>query len=378
MAAGRKRDADPPTLVRELLRSVETAGTPRGLVLRGEERYFRDKAVDMLRAHATAAGHEVCIHDAERGNADFRLSGLIDDLSGGGLFAARRLIVVRGGADHLQKEGSEPSALTSAVLRFLASPEEPGTVVLSLASLRADHAVSKAVVAAGGRVLDLRKLWDTPPHWNSDPRQAELVLWVVARARELGLRLAPDQAVLVAAAKGNDLFAIDDQLRALESLPGRDLREVVGWNAAVLPWTVADHLLDGDAGRALGSVEALFRGGFQDKSGRRLLDVAGLATMLMNALSRGIRRSLLLATLLARGASESEAARAVGVAGRAQGPALALARTRPPQVWRAMLEEVADVERRAKSNAGADANDFALFALRWSVRPRAGAARTSR
>ena len=80
---------------------------------------------------------------------------------------------MRNCADALKKSGTKPSALTKAVLSFLASPEDPGCAVLSLPTLRADHAVPKAVTAAGGRVLDLRKLWDGPPPWNPDPRKAE-------------------------------------------------------------------------------------------------------------------------------------------------------------------------------------------------------------
>ena len=95
MAARKKREADPPTQLRELASALEAEGLGRGYVLRGDERFFRDKGVEMLKRRGVQEGYEVCVHDAERGNADFRLSALIDDLSGGGLFAARRLVIVR-------------------------------------------------------------------------------------------------------------------------------------------------------------------------------------------------------------------------------------------------------------------------------------------
>jgi hypothetical protein len=44
---------------------------------------------------------------------------------------------------------------------------------------------------------------------------------------------------------------------------------------------------------------------------------------------------------------------------------LARARQRTPDAWRVFVEAVADLDRRAKSSAGVDANDFALIALRW-------------
>jgi hypothetical protein len=80
-----------------------------------------------------------------------------------------------------------------------------------------------------------------------------------------------------------------------------------------------------------------------------------------------------LSSELERGASEEEAARTVGVSGRAVGPAVVRARSRPARVWRRMLEETSVLERRAKSTVGVDASDFALLALRW--KPDGGPAR---
>ena len=80
------------------------------------------------------------------------------------------------GRDSLLKTRSkEPTALTRAVKAFLASADIPGLVVLEAETLRADHAAVKAVVEAGGATLSCRKLWDSPPPWDPDPRKAELV-----------------------------------------------------------------------------------------------------------------------------------------------------------------------------------------------------------
>ena len=89
--------------------------------------------------------------------------------------------------------------------------------------------------------------------------------------------------------------------------------------------------------------------------------------MLVSSLQRGVRQSLALAQCLERGVGEAEAARTAGVAGRpaAVQAATERARRRPVRAWRSMLEDVADLERRAKTGAGADANEFARLALRW-------------
>lgn len=369
MAAAKKRAQDPPVQLRELRSQLQAAGLGRGYVLRGEERYFREEALGMLRLAADAKGYEVCVHDAERGNPDFHLNALIDDLSGGGLFADKRLVVMRSGAELLKKVGTKPSALTSAMLGFVNAPDDVGSLVLSVPSLRADHALCKAIKAAGGPLLDLRKLWDNPPPWNPDPRQAELVQWVSARARELKLRLSAEQAVYIVAATGNDLFALEEQLQRLSKMPEEDFKSLVGWDAATTPWSVAEKLVAGELPRALAGIESLFASGFQEKGGRRLVDSIALAAMLIASLGREVRRSLLLSSELAAGADDASAGRAAGIHGRAQAQALARARSRPLGAWQVMLGELAELERAAKSSLGVDVNNFALLAMAWQLQP---------
>ena len=324
-----------------------------------------------MRTTAEAQGLEICTHDAEGGSGDFRLSALIDDLSGGGLFASRRLVVARNTGAHLKKVDGKSSPLAAALAAFCASPDDLGCVVLSESSLRADHESVKAVKKAGGAVLSLRKLWDSPPPWNPDPRQAEVCLWTQARARELGVQLTPDAAVYVCAAVSGDLFAIDDELQRLRSAPAGELRSIVGWNAAAAPWTVAEHLATGEVGRALAGIETLFTGGFQEKSGRRLLDPTALATMLVASLQRNVRQGLHVMRGLADGLSESDALAGAGVGGAPVTVKAALARARRRQAaqWEALLRDTADLERRAKFGAGLSAEDFTAFALRWVVEP---------
>jgi DNA polymerase III delta subunit len=237
---------------------------------------------------------------------------------------------------------------------------DAGTLVLADASLRVDHALVKAILAAGGLAPAFRKLWDSPPPWRPDPLETELVQWTLRRASELGLRLTAHQALFVSAATGNDLAALDGELETLRAGGGRDLRESVSWTAGGTPWNVADHILGGDLPRALSGIETLFRGGFQEKSGKRLLDAGALAAMLVAALQRGASGAL-------------EGARAAGGSPAQRGAAEERARRRPRAHWRALLEEAAALERALKSGAGLDANDFARLALRWALEPRARA-----
>ena len=372
-AARPRREPSPPEALRHLARSLDEHGLAPGYVLRGDEPWFHDRAIELVRLRAEREGMELCLHAAD-GGADFSLARVVDDLSGSGLFASRRLVVVRGPEDLLKKVDDRPSPLARAIQGFLDAAG--GCVVLSGASLRADLATVKALLAAGGQLLTLRKLWDGPPPWNPDPRQAELVQWLVQRAAEKGVRLAPAQAVYVCAATGNDLAALDDNLERLRSAPADrrgDLGELVAWDATTAPWTVAEHLAAGELPRALGGIETLFRGGFQDKSGKRLLDSVALTAMLTGSLLRGVRQSLALAAELDAGAPDADAAAAVGLRGRPETVRETLARARsiPADAWRERLEDVLDLERRAKSGGEVDAADFARLSLRWARRAEA-------
>ena len=117
---------------------------------------------------------------------DFDLGGLLTDLCGGSLFGAEQLIVIRGPdkAKLLDGTAKNPSALTRALVARFESTQSTGGVVLAVDNLRADHKATKALVAAEGRVLSCRKLWDSPPPWDPDPTRTELAQW--ARARSSG------------------------------------------------------------------------------------------------------------------------------------------------------------------------------------------------
>lgn len=362
-----KAKEDPPWI--ELARlegAVKSGPLARAYALRGEERYFRERAIAALRARAEAEGFELCSHDgASKEGGEFSLARLVDDLSGGGLFAPRRFVLVRNPGEWLKKSEGEDSALTRAALRFVAAADDVGTLVVSDSSLRADHALVKALVARGGAAPGFRKLWETPPAWRPDPLGSELVQWILVRGPELGLRLTGEQALYLAAATGNDLSALDDQLETLKSGGGRDLKSLVAWTTGGSPWTVADHLLAGDLPRALSGLEVLFRGGFQEKSGKRLLEPAGLAAMLLPALARGASAALAERTN-------------PGSGGNSPGDKAARARAelRSPADWQRLLEEVSALERRMKTGGELGLDHFARLALAWSRSgpPRAKAA----
>jgi DNA polymerase III delta subunit len=371
--AARTREPDPPTQLRGLERALKQ-GLPRGVLVRGEETYFRSRCLDLALGAAREAGLEVCRHDLS--DPEFSLPALLDDLGGSPMFASARCIVVRN-ADAtvrrkslLAKEGRKDSALTRALVGFLSGDRE-GCAVVDAKGLRADHAVAKAVKAAGGPVVSCRRLWDTPPPWDPDPRKSELAQWTGQRASELGLRLSVDEATYVALATGNDLTAIETQLEKVRRGGRERLRELVGWDSGGSPWKAADEVLGGQLRRSLAAVEALFRAGFHsDRDGRTEVDPRALTAMVLGSMRGKARQALLLSRALAGGSSPAAALEAAGARGEAAGKALAaLASQRDPRAWERVYGEVLDLERRSRTGATVGADDLVRLALACRVEP---------
>jgi DNA polymerase III delta subunit len=342
-----------------------------GYLIRGEEEYFKRRAVGALRTRAKALELEVEVHDA--GDPDFDAQRLMGELATPPMFSPGQLLVARGVGALLKGSGKQASPLMQALTSFLERREAGRSVVIVVGAMRANHALVKHFADAGLPSLSLRRLYDTPPPWKPDPRAVELVQWVQARGRELGLRLDADRALYVAAATGNDLEAIEGQLERLKVSAGDGgMESAVHWQAGASPFSVADSLCRGDLRRSADGVEALFRGGMQGRDGERVVDRGALTAILVGSLYRGVRQGLAAARAIEAGAAPPAAAEAAGASNeRARGELLERLRARPrASDWARMFEELADLDRRSKSGAGVDASDFARLALAWAVREK--------
>ena len=358
------REPDPRAELAQL-KSALASELPRGFVLRGAERYFRDRALREVKAGAKAAGLELCQHDAA--GSEFELSRVLDDLLGGALFASRRCVVIENAEAQLLKD----SPLARGVLSFVTG--DRGTVVLASKSLRADNQAVKAIAKHGGAVLSFRKLYDAPPPWEKfgDPRRTELVAWVVGRARELGCELSPDQALLLSKRTGTELEAIDSALASIAAGDGQELDVLGESSAAGSPFQVADDLVAGESGAAIAGIERLFRGGMKkEKDGTREQNRDALIAILMGTVRGRLREGLLVSEAMDRAGSFEGGLAALGmklnpmVKRRLEEQVPA----RPPAVWRRMLEQALALERRSRSGADVDASDLASLALGWRRR----------
>ena len=380
-AGGSKaKEPAPPAQIAQLERALAgDAPLARGYLVRGDERFFRDAAVAILVAAAGRRGLEVVRHDGA--DPDLDPAALRGDLTAMPMFASARLVLVRNlGALLKQEERDGEAPVVAAASSFLRDGAIPGSLVLETESLRVDHALGKAVAAAGGTTLTLRRLWDSPPPWSPDPTRTELVQWLLGRAKEKGVRLDAREAVYVAEATGNDLGALDGALDDLLRRGKAGVRESIGWTATVSPFQLSEDLLRGDAGASIAGIEGLFRSGMRTKEGAREVKPEATLAVLLGSLRGKLRETLAFARaaegLGSAGASPKGSPRAIEEL-RVRAP------LRTARDWARLLDDLLELERRTRTARGVDANDLARLALRWrreadTIRPRPAPTRAVR
>lgn len=346
---------------------------PRLTVARGPEKWFHQEALSAAVARAKFLGLEV--HHYDPSDPDYAPAGLFGDLGGASLFGDAVLVVVRGGEDLCKKDGAKDSEFIGALEAFCKSGDPPGAVFLMAPGLRGDNKAVKLAKgmpeALGGVTLNFRSLYDSPPAWgNSGPGDVELVQWVRARSKELGLALSADEAIYVAGAIGNDLGAIDSELRRLAVTGTEELRRSIGWQAGGTPWDVAEKLLNAPLPEALGAVESLFAKGFQGKDKKRVLDPSALVSMLVGSLHKAAHAGLAVSEARDRGQSKEVAMRMAGFGGppAARERSLKQATQRTTAEWRAFQAALLDIERSLKGGGEADVNELVLLAGRFGRR----------
>lgn len=370
MAKAKEKEPSPSEQIAGFARGLASGPLPRAIVLRGDERWFREVALGHALAAAKRASMEIEKHDAQ--DPDFDLRRLLDALRAVPMFSAARCVVVRNAAALFRKEGGEDAPLARALIAFWKDASNPGAAVIEADGLRADHALVKAALASGGTSLALRRLWDSPPPWNPDPRKSELVMWLQARAREKQISLSSDDAFYVATVTGNDLFALDATLDSLARRGGKNVRAWVSWSSGGSPFDLAERMCRGDVAGSIAGIEVLFKAGFQDKSGERELDRGALLAITLGALRSKVRAAVAAGIVLEKGGDMEKATHAAIERGspRAYEELALRMRAREPRAWRGVQDDLIEVERRTRRGGTVDASDLCELALRWRIRTR--------
>lgn len=291
------------------------AGVPPLVVIAGPEEFFRREALAAIRARL---GPEVEIERrGDRAPGETDLVSLLDDLRTPSLFGGSRAIVV----DPAEKWLALDPELW---LRSAGESWSAGHLILVAESIDGRTKLAKAL-AERALWLAADRPFHRPPPWQprAKPWENDLNRWLVARAREMGLRLEPPVAHLLMSRLGarlGDLAAALERLATVLAPTGERLitPELV---AAHTPegeesglFEVVDALFLGDRAAVLRQVRELLRRGSVDAQGVRTTDPTALllqSTAVALARARQLRE---WHRLRGRGASDEEAAAEIGIA----------------------------------------------------------------
>jgi len=201
-----------------LLGMLRSGKIPVAVVLAGDERWFADQAVRLVKDAFLPEDGETVILEAPKSITDpegTSLAAATDEVLTVPMFGGRKLILYRMG-----KFGVDEAKLVAGVAS--AAPDFARLVVQASA---VTAAVAKHLTAAGVPLGECRKLFDTP--WPGKPEwDTALNKWVTARARERGRRLDLRTAHVLTGVLGNDLGGLESALEKL-CLASGDRAEIV-------------------------------------------------------------------------------------------------------------------------------------------------------
>ena len=245
----------------ERLQSVLKGALPQVVLITGAAGSFRSEAFDALVAAVPKDA------DLRRIDGQTETDGReLQDLRGATLFGTGTWVCVRRGESWLSKRGAE----LAEVLPHIA----PGCgLVVETAKLDGRTKLSKTLASSGAK-FEFRELYAEPYDRSRSPLEAELVQWVVTRARKGGVRMTPEAAYLIVSSVGKEPAELIAELRRLaEVLPkgkthGPDsLRDLLTVSFESTPFELADAVLAFDRRRALRSLEAMFARGVRGRDG---------------------------------------------------------------------------------------------------------------
>jgi DNA polymerase III delta subunit len=297
---------------------LRATGLPKVLLLTGPSDFFRTEAFDLAVA---SVGSGIELRRLDGGGEEAKTDGSeILDLRGGGLFAKGTVLAVRRAKAWLE-------AHAERLVETLPKIADGCALILELQKLDKRTKLAKELTGgSGARALEFREMYAEPYDRRASPLDAELVGWVVDRARRgHGISLTREAAYQLVAVVGRDPAELVGELRTLASqFVGRpprqrvdvaDLRGLLDARFESTPFEFVEALLGDDRLRALRSLRAMFARGVRGRDGQQV-DAGGVFPFTASWLHTSLGQAHAGRMLVESGAARVEdVARAVGVRG---------------------------------------------------------------
>ncbi len=259
-----------PERERTRLKQVLKQGLPRVVVILGSSTFFRTEAFDTV-LEAVPENVDVRKLDGQT-DTDGREIG---DLRGGALFGGGNWLTIRRGDAWLKKHGKELETELSRIASGCG-------LVLELSKIDKRTKIGK-IVREVGEVFEFRELYAEPYDRSRSPLDAEMVGWIVTRAKQKGMKMDAEAAFLLMSTVGREpaeLVAEVDRLVSSLQIKGKffrseDLKQHLTCSFESTPFEFADAVLAYDRRRALRSLQAMYARGVKGKEGSSV-DAGGL------------------------------------------------------------------------------------------------------
>ncbi|MGH2448197.1 MAG: DNA polymerase III subunit delta [Chloroflexota bacterium] len=320
------------------------------LLFYGDNRLELDEALHTLRDRLDEV-------DAVSLDPDVALSELAAASQTAGLFAARRLITVRGLHKRWRTITDEVAADLRPVLENVA---ETTTLLLREDGMRGDHALVRVVRQAGGEARGF-----------SIPRPTSLPAWLIKRAANQGAQLDPAAAQLLVDLAGDDPTLLSSELEKLitysagETVDSAAVSRLVGATPRDSIFKLIDSVYLGEAKSALRLLT--------EQREATSSDAVGFALYLVRMMARQTRILLQLRFAQEAGRSPRQAADDLHLPSFAQGRYLQQAERFTVDRLAGGLEDLAALEHVLKTGRVEPAAGLDLLVAELVTGSRAGA-----
>jgi len=259
---------NPEQQLEQLAGVLSSDAPPRVYCVNGAARWFRDRALDLIRGSFGGDREVVELDGAEARGKDADLAEFLMDLRTSNLFGASKLLLLRNAESWLREHGK----LLSATFDKLASGN---VLVLDVTRIDGRTAIAKTL-KKNSAWFEFRQLYEKPFDASRPPQTGELAQWVRARASERGMHLSPDTAWFIVQVSGTDPAVLDGELDRLapvcagETVDPERLRPLLTIAFGSSQFELVDAILVGDLRAALRSLVAMYRQGLRDRDGKSI------------------------------------------------------------------------------------------------------------
>lgn len=245
---------------------------PGVVVLQGPARWFKDRALDAVRKVLAEHSEITELDGLESSGGAAEAGNFLMDLRTASLFGGRRVLLLRNGDRWLRQHAA---SLVQTVEKVAAG----NTLVVEVGKLDGRTQLAKTIKKMG-EVFEFRALYDKSFGAERRDAGAELVRWLLGRARTRGLNFDDDAALFMVEVVGTDPAQLDGELSRLSAQIGGQrvtaaaLRGALTISFGSSQFELVDAILAGDPVEALRSLRAMYREGLRDRDGKRIEQTA--------------------------------------------------------------------------------------------------------